>query len=187
MASGIIIPHSSPYPPPPTSSYVDWSNVCSADIEKYQQIIGQCLPFLSPELVNCTDALCSSHTDHFDSYVSKFIALLLDSASQCFPCRSPSFSHSLIGWNDGPAKLKKDANFWYRVWEQAGQPSGVLFEVKETRKGNTKNLLVVENEDKGISCVVNWLISLLEKTRNLSGLKSKTSTILLHHCRAAQA
>ena len=97
-------------------------------------------PFLSPELVNCTDALCSSYTDHFDSYVSKFIALLFDSASQCFPCRSPSFSHYLIGWNDGPAKLKEDANFRYKVWEQAGQPpSGVLFELKRDTKRKYKN------------------------------------------------
>ena len=105
-----------------------------------RNIIGQCLPFLSPELVNCTDALCSSHTVLFDSYASKFIALHLDSASQCFPCHSPSFSHSLIGWNDGPAKLKEDANFWYTVWEQAGQlPSGVLFELKRDMKRKCKN------------------------------------------------
>ena len=113
--------------------------MCSADIEKYQQIIGQRLPFLSPELVNCTDALCSSHTGLFDSYVGKFIALLLESASQCFPYCSPS-SQSLIGWNDGPAKLKEGANFWYKVWEQAGQPSsGVLFELKRDTKREYKN------------------------------------------------
>jgi hypothetical protein len=32
----------------------------------------------------------------------------------------------LLSRNDGPAKLKNDANFWYKIWDQAGRPFVVL-------------------------------------------------------------
>ena len=46
---------------------------------------------------------------------------------------------SVAGWNDGTQTLKADANFWYRVWSEAGCPcTGVLFEIKKKAKHRFK-------------------------------------------------
>ena len=41
---------------------------------------------------------------------------------------------TLPGWNDGPKILKTQANFWHRVWMEAGCPSsGVLSNIRKAR------------------------------------------------------
>ena len=46
----------------------------------------------------------------------------------------------LVCWNDTScSKLKQTANFWYRLWEDAGHPSsGVLFQIKKNTKTRYK-------------------------------------------------
>ena len=54
---------------------------------------------------------------------------------------------SVVGWNDGTQTLKADANFWYRVWSEAGCPcSGVLFEIKKKAKRRFSCTLASEAE-----------------------------------------
>ena len=39
----------------------------------------------------------------------------------------------LVGWNDSACLFKKTANFWYKIWKEAGCPkSGVLSQIKKT-------------------------------------------------------
>ena len=46
---------------------------------------------------------------------------------------------SIIGWNDAAKVLRDKANFWYRVWLEAGSPSaGVLAVVKKKSKSHYK-------------------------------------------------
>ena len=43
------------------------------------------------------------------------------------------------GWNDAAKGLKDKANFWYRVWLEAGSPSaGVLAVIKKKSKSRYK-------------------------------------------------
>jgi hypothetical protein len=69
-----------------------------------------------------------------DDYAHHLIATLVNCARHCFPCHSSPSFRLLVGWNDGSAKLKEGANFWYKVWEQAGCPaSGALFDIKNKK------------------------------------------------------
>ena len=47
----------------------------------------------------------------------------------------------LVGWNDTSCnRHKQTANFWHKIWEDAGHPSsGVLFQIKRHTKTRYKN------------------------------------------------
>ena len=121
------------------SHYILWQEASSSDIEEYQK---QSLPLLPVHLVNCTLTDCSCHHELLDNYTLQLVTCLRHSASQCFPCHSPSKSRqSLVGWKDpeGPHKLRDYANFWYKMWEQAGCPSsGALCDIKKRTKRKYK-------------------------------------------------
>ena len=125
--------------PPSKSSHTLWSKVTTTDIEKYQHLVYQSLPELSPEFYTCVQTNCTCNISALEEFAHQFITLLLDCASSCFPSRSSS-SRILVGWKDKCGKLKEDANFWYKVWVQAGRPSsGALFNIKRNAKRNYKS------------------------------------------------
>ena len=133
--------------PPPSPSFspsrspcILWHKVSSTDIEKYQSLVGQYLPTLSPELVSCSETPCSCHNELLEVYAQQLVSTLLDCAFSCFPCSSPSPSYRLAGWNDTCQQLKDDANLWYKIWEQAGRPSsGALFNIRRYTKRKYKS------------------------------------------------
>jgi hypothetical protein len=48
---------------------------------------------------------------------------------------------NIPGWNDAAHSLKSQANFWYKVWIEAGCPSsssGVLHSIKKSSKSRFK-------------------------------------------------
>ena len=55
---------------------------------------------------------------------------------------APSISSTprrLAGWNNGPSELRRETNFWYKVWDEAECPSsGVLFNIKKNAKSRYK-------------------------------------------------
>ena len=111
--------------------------VSQLNIEKYQQMVIQHLSSLPLEVANCSDVSCTCHHMHdsLDSYAQHLVNVLLHCSHHCFPCHTASSSRKLIGWKDGSSKLKEDANFWYRVWDQAGRPStGTFFTLKKHTK-----------------------------------------------------
>ena len=66
-----------------------------------------------------------------DSYADTLMNILLD----CAHGSISSTPRRLAGWNDGPSELRRETNFWHKVWEEAGCPSsGVLFNVKKNAK-----------------------------------------------------
>ncbi len=52
------------------------------------------------------------------------------SARSCIPHSQPHRPSRIPGWNDSARSLKDLADFWHRVWRDAGAPSaGVLFQI----------------------------------------------------------
>ena len=85
----------------------------------------------APTVVNCCNPHFTEHCDLLDEYALWFVQCLLDCALLWMPLRNSGGKRSVAGWNDGTQTLKADANFWYRVWSEAGwRCSGVLFEIK---------------------------------------------------------
>ena len=71
-----------------------------------------------------------------DFYAEHLVTILLDCTFHCFPCCSTT---AVVGWSDITSAVKNDANFWHRVWEEAGCPSaGVLFNIKRAAKRRFK-------------------------------------------------
>ena len=91
-----------------------------------------------PECVSCCiDPACVQHQSLLDTYCSQLSTCLQDCAFQAFPLVSKS-SH-IPGWNNGAHLLKDQANFWHKVWCQAGRPSsGVLHQIKKSAKSRYK-------------------------------------------------
>ena len=69
--------HSTPLPSSSVLSYntpnIDWSKVTLHDIEKYQEMVTQCLSSLLPEIVNCCDVACTSHHVMLDNYAHHLV------------------------------------------------------------------------------------------------------------------
>ena len=116
-------------------SYCDFANASELHIENYRAALHNCLPCLPPIVVDCCDPHCTEHCDLLDDYALWFVQCLLDCDLLWMPLRNSGGKCSVAGWNDGTQTLKADANFWYRVWSEAGCPcSGVLFEIKKKAK-----------------------------------------------------
>ena len=105
-----------------------WSKVSSADIDRYCHLVSCSITTLPSQTYSCVTPNCTEHNHSLDSFARNFLSTLLDCARQCFPQHSSS-PRRLVCWNDTScSKLKQTANFWYRLWEDAGHPSsGVLF------------------------------------------------------------
>ena len=84
--------------------------------------------------------MVSDCNQHHDVLARNLITSLLDSASQCFPTYHKSSTRKLTGWKEFAGNLKRSANFWHRIWSEAGCPSsGVLFQIKKHTKSRYKH------------------------------------------------
>ena len=118
----------------PIKKSCNWSKIEQHHIDKYRHLISANLPSLPPDLACCCEPDCSRHTKILDSYSATFVKCL-DAASLSIPHHSRPPGCTLAGWNHGPKQLKKQANFWYKVWLNAGCPSnGVLQQIKRKTK-----------------------------------------------------
>ena len=74
-----------------------------------------------------------------EEFCQRFVECIQDCAQSSLPtyCKSGTV---VPGWNSGRARaLKEKANFWYRVWLQAGCPAaGVLHQLKKCSKSRYK-------------------------------------------------
>ena len=118
-------------------AHIDWSEVSSADVEKYNHTVSCSIRELPSNVSVCVMSDCNQHHDILDSYARN---LLLDSASQCFPTYHKSSTRKLTGWKEFAGNVKCSANFWHRIWSEAGCPSsGVLFQIKKHTKSRYKH------------------------------------------------
>ena len=110
-----------------------------ADVEEYCDHPGQCIPKLPIDLSSCSDTACSQHNTLIDEYADKLVSTLITCASCCFPAQLSS-SQTLVGWKDSCKDLKQDADFWYKVWREAGCPlTGALSDVRNSTKMKYKS------------------------------------------------
>ena len=130
-----------------------WSKVSSADIDHYSHLVSCSITTLPSQIYSCVTPNCTEHNHSLDSYARNFLSTLLDCARQCFPQHSSS-PRRLVCWNDTScSKLKQTANFWYRLWEDAGHPSsGILFQIKKNTK--TRYKYEIRHETKAAECSV---------------------------------
>ena len=119
--------------------HILWSKASLADTDRYCHMVSSTIPELPPEVFTCVVPNCTEHIDTLDSYAKKFVFSLLDCACKCIP-HSKTSSRTLVGWNDTSCnRLKQTANFWHKIWEDAGDPSsGVLFQIKRHTKTRYK-------------------------------------------------
>ena len=117
----------------------NWSKAEKHHIDECQNLISTSLPCLPPDMEQCCVPDCSKHIDTLESYSYEFIKCIIDSAIHTIPCHSRPPGRTLAGWHHGPRHLRLQANFWYRVWVEAGcPPNGVLFQIKKKSKSRFK-------------------------------------------------
>ena len=96
-------------------AHIDWSEVSSADVEKYNHTVSCSIRELPSNVSACMVSDCNQHHDILDAYARNLITSLLDSASQCFPTYHKSSTRKLTGWKEFAGNLKRSANFWHRI------------------------------------------------------------------------
>ena len=113
--------------------------------------------------------VCSVHLKILDSYAEHFISTQPDCAFHHFPCYTRS-SRKVVGWNDTTNSFKKDANFWHRVWEEAGCPkAGTLFNIKRCAKRSLSMRYVVLRVGASKYHEISSLFPLLGREKTNSG------------------
>ena len=101
-------------------------------------MISDSLPTLPSDLVLCSDPSCLKHCSSLDFYCSTLLHCISDAAQLTLPVTS-NFSPRIAGWNAAARLFKSKANFWHKVWRDAGSPStGVLLQIKKASKRRYK-------------------------------------------------
>ena len=121
--------------------YPDWCNASSHNIEGFQNLILQTLSPFNPCVADCLSVDCSDHLNYLDEYmpITWWHHLFLVLIIAFLPVLYTSKTRKLVDWKDGVQSLKQAANFWYKVWKEAGYPtSGVLFQIKKHTKSRFK-------------------------------------------------
>ena len=120
---------SSPLSPPPSmstsqTSRFNWARVSSLDIHNYRAFVLHHLPQLCEAVVSCCNPCCCEHHVALDQFCDQLSTCLTNQ----LPTSSCSFNSTrLAGWNDSAKLLKCHANFWHRIWCEAGcPPAGVI-------------------------------------------------------------
>ena len=130
-------PHSVPLSASQFTPCTAWHKVKDFDIQNFCHMISDSLPALPSDLVSCSDPSCSKHRSTLDSYCSSLFRCISDAARLTLP--TASSSSRLAGWNDAARLFKSKANFWHKIWCDAGSPSaGVLFQLKKASKRRFK-------------------------------------------------
>ena len=82
---------------------------------------------------------CTVHLPQIDQLAISLLQCISEASSLFLPTVRPSRRHCIPGWNDHVREFKLKADFWYRVWTEAGSPkSDVLFQIKKHVKSRYK-------------------------------------------------
>ena len=136
-------------------------------------------PQLCEAVVSCCNPHCCEHYSALDQFCDQLSACLYESASFCIPtvlC-TPNRTH-LAGWNDSVKLLKCHANFWHKVWCEAGcPPAGVITQIKKTAKSRFKNMRCADLRDVNYTLEEErWLKFLHHIIPKISGVRLRRST-----------
>ena len=72
-------------------------------------------------------------------FLQSFLDCISTASLEALPSTVSTHTHVTPGWNDFAKDLKYKANFWHRVWLEAGSPSsGVLTQIKKKAKYHFK-------------------------------------------------
>ena len=97
------------------------------------------LPKRPEAVIVCCEPNCTVHQSSLDEFCNKLSDCLLESASASIPMHCNRGRTRIAGWNDSARPLKEKANFWHKVWTEAGCPSaGILAEIKKAAKTRYK-------------------------------------------------
>ena len=125
-------------PSKPTKT--NWSKVSDLDIQRFRDYISAHLPVIDVDLLLCHDSTCTVHASLIDSLVDSFLNCIHWASFSSLPTLSQLSKRRCIpGWNTYVKGLKGKADFWHRVWVEAGGPtSGTLYQIKRKAKSRYK-------------------------------------------------
>ena len=121
-----------------TINKVNWDYVTNS-LLNFRQYIVTNLPSIASDILLCCDVSCTVHLSQIDQLAISLLQCISEASSLFLPTVRPSQRHCIPGWNDHVCEFKLKADFWYRVWTEAGSPeSGVLFQIKKHVKSRYK-------------------------------------------------
>ena len=117
----------------------NWDLVTDQHVQNFCSLLASRLPLLPEDAVSCVDPSCTSHSGAISDFLCSLLECISAAAAETLPLVTSFRSRRLPGWNDGARALKSKANFWHRVWLEAGSPSaGVLTELRKKAKSRSK-------------------------------------------------
>ena len=132
-----LIPPKSPRSSVNNNVSIAWDHVTSEHTQAYCEHISYSLPSPPLQALHCTNPNCTIHRQSLETYCKSLCKTLKDSAELTLPLSRQG--RIIPGWNNAAALLKSKANFWHKVWKEAGSPcSGVLFDIKRHSRSRFK-------------------------------------------------
>ena len=119
----------------PSRLHVAWHKASPDNFSSYCKAVSDHLPRLLDSVVGCCDPSCTTHHLCMDKFCDYLACCLDHAARKTLPLTHPT--STVAGWNHSARGQK--ANFWHRVWKQAGSPSaGVLHQLKKLARSRYK-------------------------------------------------
>ena len=116
---------------------IAWHHASPVQITAYCDLVAHSLLASPTEVLCCTNPDCTSHLRVLESYCDSLCNILKVSAELTLPLSRQG--RVIPGWNKAASVLKSKANFWHRVWREAGYTcSGVLFDIKRHSRSRFK-------------------------------------------------
>ena len=116
---------------------IAWHRASPDQVSAYCDLVVRSLPAPPTEALRCTNPDCTSHLRVLELYCDSLCNTLKVSAELTLPLSRQG--RVIPGWNKAASMLKSKANFWHRVWREAGCPcSGVLFDIKRRSRSRFK-------------------------------------------------
>ena len=123
-----------------TGLSIQWQRVTDTDVSNYRQHLLCTLPVIPPELLSCCDPMCSTHSEFIDRLCNDFLTCLHQSGLLCLPTSKHGKGCKVVpGWNHLASPYRKSAQFWNKIWVEAGCPrNGILSDLRKSTKASYK-------------------------------------------------
>ena len=125
--------------PSPRLLHVSLTITLHQTVSTRSSCVIRCLPKHVAHVPKCTRLPLRFSLSGQRSYAYVMRAEEGEPGNEAIPTYHKSSTRKLTGWKEFAGNVKRLANFWHRIWSEAGCPSGVLFQIKKHTKSRYKH------------------------------------------------
>ena len=101
-----------------------WATAATRDILNYSTKLADKLNMVEIPYygLTCNSSSCSCDSDSFEFFANNIVQSCLSAANETIPKTGPYKPRCIPGWNEFVEPVKRNADFWHRMWIENGRP-----------------------------------------------------------------